>query len=175
MDKRLVQRLSSFREDIKDSQTAIIRQLAPKHKDQIAYYRLLSNEELTEQRLIENLQVPCKKEAKNKHVLIISDSTDMDYSRLKNRIKPNSGLGYIGNGDGCGYNCHASLVVDAESAAVYGLSDVYLWERKEKVSVYRKLLNAEKQLSEFKKKKKNKTYPKLSWKRKKICQNIQLN
>lgn len=162
MDKRLVQRMSKLREEIKDSQTATIRQLAPEHKDQIAYYRLLRNKGLTEQRLIENLQESCKKDTENKHVLIISDSTDMDYSRLKNRIKPNSGLGCIGDGNGYGYNCHASLVVDAESAAMYGLSDVYLWEREEKATVYKKLTKVEKQLNKLKKKKKLKTCQKPS-------------
>lgn len=66
------------------------------------------------------------------HILSLSDTTDVDYTRSKERIGVEAGLGYIGDHRGWGYQAHVHLNVLADSGSVVGLSDVHVWHRKEK-------------------------------------------
>ena len=59
-------------------------------------------------------------------VLILHDTTELDYSGLKS-LKDE--LGQIGNGGGRGYKCHNSLAVMAESREVLGLANQILFCR----------------------------------------------
>src|SRR4051812_44837411 len=47
-------------------------------------------------------------------VLIVHDTTELDYSGLSSM----SNLGQIGDGHGCGYECHNSLAILAETGEV---------------------------------------------------------
>src|SRR5262249_44424358 len=58
-------------------------------------------------------------------VLILHDSTELDYSGLKSI----SDLGLIGNGHGHGLLCHNSLAIDPKSREVLGLSHQILHRR----------------------------------------------
>jgi hypothetical protein len=52
-------------------------------------------------------------------------------SKHSNRIKPNSGVGLVGNKVGLGFLVHGSLVIDANNETMLGFSDVHLWHREE--------------------------------------------
>lgn len=64
-----------------------------------------------------------------RHLLILHDTTTLDYSTLESL----EGLGSIGNGNGRGYLCHNSLVVEPAGRTVLGLASQIL-HRREKVS-----------------------------------------
>jgi hypothetical protein len=152
MDLRIVKRLTKLKSCIKEYQTVKIRQFSEGHSSEIGNYRLLSNNSLTENYLYSDIYSRCGIVSENKEVLVLSDSTDFDYSKQFRRIKPNSGLGYIGNGSGLGYNAHVSLVVDATNESIYGLSDIYLWHRVAKKSPFRLLTEARTEYNILKKK-----------------------
>jgi hypothetical protein len=111
----------------------------------MSYYRFLGNERILESSLVNMLRQKCKDQlGQRSHVLCISDSSMFDYSRKRDQISMESGLGYIGDNNGWGYNAHLSMVMDAASATVLGLSDVQLWHRTVKriprKSLYRRTL-----------------------------------
>ena len=73
----------------------------------------------------------CARKASCQHALIIQDTTQPNYERHRGRIKPNSGLGVIGDNKSLGYFMHPTLVMNAESVNVYGVSDIKTWIREE--------------------------------------------
>lgn len=80
-------------------------------------------------------------------VLVLHDTTELDYSGLKET----KGLGQIGNGGGRGYLCHNSLAVDPQSREVLGLAHQILHVRaqvpkKESVTAKRKRKDRESRL-----------------------------
>jgi hypothetical protein len=58
-------------------------------------------------------------------VLLIHDTTELDYTSLKSL----TGLGQIGNGNGRGYECHNTLAVHAPTRTVLGLANQILARR----------------------------------------------
>lgn len=154
MDLRLRKRILNLQEDLETHQSVKIRQIASNLNAETGYYRLLSNDRVSEAFISSSISSKCRVSIPSTHALMISDTTDIDYSRQRNRIKANSGLGYIGNGKGLGYNAHVSLAVDASSEAIYGISDIHLWERSSQKSVFRQLVDAEKRRNGLEKRKK---------------------
>lgn len=87
-----------------------------------------------------------KMESGPKVLLILHDTTTLDYSGNKSL-----GLGPVGNGNGRGYLCHNSLVVDPENRDVLGLVSQVLHRRvavskKEKVKTKRERQSRESRL-----------------------------
>lgn len=64
--------------------------------------------------------------AKNRHVLAIQDTTQLNYGSKENRIK---GLGPIGNGTCKGFLLHAMLAIDAEENTCLGIAGLKNWVR----------------------------------------------
>lgn len=144
-DKRLDKRYEALIRRMQERQSAIVSRLASEWPEQMSYYRFLGNERITEPQLVGILRQKCKDQiGQRPHVLCISDSSMFDYSRRRERISMASGLGYIGDNNGWGYNAHLSLVIDPGSSEVLGLSDVQLWHRTLKrvprKNLYRKTL-----------------------------------
>jgi hypothetical protein len=85
--------------------------------------------------------------ARSTPVLIVHDTTELDYSGQKTL----ESLGTIGNGHGRGYECHNSIAVDPDSGALIGLVNQILHTRavvppKEGVKAKRKRPNRESRL-----------------------------
>lgn len=96
----------------------------------MSFYRFLHNDQVSESGLNSMLKSRCKTAVSGlRHVLAVSDTSQMDYSWHKSGIKPESGLGYIGNHHGFGYNMHATLVLEPSNRDILGLSDAHLWHR----------------------------------------------
>ena len=112
-------------------QSCIIHQLGKDNKDQRSYYRFMSNQRTTEAAISQAICRLDEQVLAGAHLLSLSDTTAMDYTRCKGRIGLESGLGYIGDHRGWGYQAHVHLNVMADSGSVVGLSDVYLWHRRQ--------------------------------------------
>lgn len=151
MDTRLVKRLDSFELRLEAIQQVSVRGLSKDRSEETAFYRLMNNDELTEDILIERATNKTSELVEGLHILAISDTTDIDMSRHRRRLKPNSGLGYIGDGKGYGYNCHATIAVDASSGMVLGLANSYLWCREQSESLYTQLRKASAKRNKLKK------------------------
>lgn len=97
--------------------------------DYHAFQDLVNRPEATH----ESVRVPHTRQTRqrmaeaNQVVLIIHDTTELDYSG-RNTLH----LGPIGNGGGRGWECHNSLAVDPNTRAVIGLANQILHRRVEK-------------------------------------------
>jgi hypothetical protein len=106
-----------------------IQRIAEHRAEQIGFYRFLNNSKVSEDKLIKELSVRCGKLSKDKIVLSIQDTTEVNLSTHKNRLNKNSGIGDIADSYGIGFLIHPSLVIDATSCFPLGFSDIRIWNR----------------------------------------------
>ncbi len=115
-----------------DKQSVVINQIASGWSEQVSFYRFLHNKQVTEEALANKMRWKCEKGVRpDSHVLVISGTTLIDYSAQRGCVKENSGLGFIGDHDGWGYNLHGSMAVCADDTSILGISDAFLWHRTE--------------------------------------------
>lgn len=107
-----------------------IRRISPTRAVQKALYRFLSNAKVDENILIDELCTRSCNLCKERHVLCIQDTTEMNFFSQQQRVKDNSGFGRLdGHKPSLGFKMHSALLLDAESGDVLGFSDVKLWHR----------------------------------------------
>src|SRR5262245_16135314 len=96
-------------------------------KDLKALYRLCDCEQVTHEALIDSVRQAVLTECNQQDVvLIIHDSTELDYSTHQSLSEQ---LGQVGRGLKRGYICHSSLAVKAEGREVIGLVNQHLHRR----------------------------------------------
>ena len=142
-DKRLDDRANSISEILLNSNSSSVNGITNNEAELKGFYRFLENERVEEQLLISGVTSKCGINVKGKDVLAIQDSSSIGFSRNAKNIKPNSGLGFIGNKIGTGFMLHTALVLDANNESMLGLSDIQMWHRKEdksnnKTRIYKK-------------------------------------
>ncbi len=108
--------------------TSCIRALAANRAEQIAYYRFLDNEKVSLSELAASLSAHCQEQVRGRHILAISDSSEINLQQHVGRLKP-EGQGVVGNDRDVGFFVHPTLAVDSESGLPLGLSGVQLWTR----------------------------------------------
>jgi hypothetical protein len=113
---------------INQYQTVNIRQISKNWSEQIAYYRFLENENVTIPELVRSLSDHCSQQLEGRHVLALSDTSEVNLQSHLGRLKP-EGLGVVGNNQDVGFFIHPTLILDAESGFPLGLSNVQLWTR----------------------------------------------
>jgi Transposase DDE domain len=106
----------------------VIQQLSRNRSEQIAYYRYLENEQVTITELVRSLADHCQQQVAQKHVLAISDTSEINLETHRGRLKP-EGVGVVGNNRDLGFFIHPTLILDAEDGFPLGLSHVQLWTR----------------------------------------------
>ncbi len=130
-DNRIALRLESCLSNLLSSGTAVINQLAQTHSLKAAFYRMLSNERLDHNDILEGGYRLCSSSINSlPHVLCIQDTTEFNYHSIKNKLgelDPN--IGPTGRKTVPGFFCHPMLVVDAESSSIQGLSSVIIYNR----------------------------------------------
>ena len=96
-------------------------------KDYKSMDRLVNRPEVTHAAVLRSHQelTLAKMRAMQRPVLIIHDTTDLDYSGLHSIAD----LGPIGNGGGRGLLCHNSLAIDPKDKRVIGLANQRLHQR----------------------------------------------
>ena len=113
---------------MKQNQSVNIRQISNNRAEQVGYYRFLENENVTVGELERSLSVHCTEQVEGKHVLAISDSSEINLESHVGRLKEEK-LGVVGNNEDVGFYIHPTLVLDAVSGFPLGLSAVQLWSR----------------------------------------------
>jgi hypothetical protein len=108
---------------IRQHQSINIRQISRNWAEQI-----LENENVTLSELIRSLSDDCEFHVAKRHVLSISDSSEINLQSHAGRLS-SSGLGVGGNNTDVGFYMHPTLVLDGESRFPLGLSTVKLWSR----------------------------------------------
>lgn len=87
-----------------------IRAISRNWAEQMGYYRFLNNEEVTASELALSLARHCQTQVEGRHILAISDSSEINLQAHVGRVKPED-LGSVGNNDGLGFWLHPTLAV----------------------------------------------------------------
>ena len=139
-DKRLECRGEQLLRSLFRAGSGSIQSISQTRAEQKGYYRLLRNEKVQEEFLIDEMVGRCGRSIRDKVVLAIQDTTEINLSKHRNRIKYDESLGPINdNFDGIGFKVHPSLVIDAHSCYPYGYGAIDIWTRhheKEALSEY---------------------------------------
>ena len=131
-DKRLDTRVQKLSDSLFQRPGSTISKLSSNRAEQVANYRLLENEKLTEDGIINELTSRMKHLAIGRDLLCIEDSSEINVSGNKNRLRPNSGLGRSDNADNATcFKMHPGMVLDAESFCLLGFSAVKVFHRDE--------------------------------------------
>jgi hypothetical protein len=88
----------------------------------------LENEQVTLSELVRSLSDHCEQQVEGRHILSISDTSEINLESHRGRLK-SEGLGVVGNNKDVGLFIHPTLAVDAENGFPLGLSNVQLWTR----------------------------------------------
>lgn len=127
-DKRLDRRAALLQQAFLQSRTSSIHATGQTEAEQKGIYRFLSNDKVTEDKLIASMQKRVGLLSAGRKVLVIQDTTDIDLSKHSKRISP-EGVGPIGDHYGVGFMMHNCLVLDAQSLTPLGFSSVELFNR----------------------------------------------
>jgi hypothetical protein len=88
----------------------------------------LENEKVTISELVRSLSDHCEQQVEGKHILAISDTSEINLQSHAGRLSA-EGLGVVGNNRDVGFFIHPTLALDAESGFPLGLSNVKIWTR----------------------------------------------
>ena len=83
---------------------------------------------MTVSELVQSLSQHCQQNVEERHVLAISDSSEINLQSHAGRLKT-EGLGVVGNNTDVGFYIHPTLMVDSQSGFPLGLSTIQLWSR----------------------------------------------
>ena len=120
-----------------------LRGLSSGRAGEVQFGRFLSNKKVKVIELIDNVCKSTIEASKDRHVLLIEDTTEANFQNHVNRVK---GLGTVGNGKDVGFFVHPLLAVDAQEGVCLGLADLHIWQRTEPQSKdYKKLPIEEKE------------------------------
>ena len=109
-------------------QSISIRQISRNRAELVAYYRFLENQNVTVGELVQSLSDHCVSQVERKHILAISDTSEINLQSHVGRLKA-EGIGVVGNNTDVGFYLHPTLVLDAENGFPLGVSTVKLWTR----------------------------------------------
>ncbi len=130
-DKRLEKRGNRISTLLIHSRSISVKGITKNEAEQKGFYRFLENDKVEETSLIKEQTQRCGLNVKGRDVLVIQDTSSIGLSKHSNHLKPNSGIGLVGNKVGLGFLLHGSLVIDAKNETMLGFSDIHLWHRKE--------------------------------------------
>ena len=120
-----------------EHQSVCLRRLGQGRSQEVRYGRVLRNKRVTVQKLIEGACQGIGERSAQRHVLLIQDTSELNYQAHAQRVK---GLGTVGNGVDIGMFIHPVLAVDAQDGACLGLAHLHLWQRtRKKAANYRQL------------------------------------
>ena len=106
--------------------SATIRQLADTRAEKVGLTRFFRNPNVTAAEIIETGAARTAQAAVGRHVLLIQDTSEINYQAKAGRKR---GLGRVGNGKDVGLFVHPALAVDAADGSVLGLAGATIWRR----------------------------------------------
>jgi len=143
VDLRLKKGGELFFKRMLERKTVIIKRLVNGKAEQKRFERWIGHKEVTPIRLIDTEKARVKELVKDRHILGIQDTTEINYQSNKGRAH---GLGTVGNGKDIGFFMHPMIALDANTGSVIGCAEIELWNRTKKADEhYEKLLIEEKE------------------------------
>ncbi len=126
---KLERRANGFLKSMIKKESYSVLSISENWADTMGNYRMLNNKNVGIEDIKQGIINDCARKANCPHALILQDTTQPNYEKHRGRIKPNSGLGVIGDNKCLGYFMHPSLVMNAESGDIFGLSNIWTWIR----------------------------------------------
>jgi len=126
IEKRLKNNGALLFKRIMERKVVSLRKLGDTRSERVRFERWIGNEKVTVADLIKTEQARLRLIVKNRHVLAIQDTTELNYQKHANRVK---GLGTVGNGKDKGFFIHPMLVLDAETTACLGSAAIHIENR----------------------------------------------
>lgn len=112
-------------------QDICLRRLSEGNRAQeVGFHRLLANDKVTVERLIEGWSERTVEAVAGRHVLAIQDTSEINFTTRPGRRR---GLGEIGKGSGRGLLLHAMIAVDGASGSCLGLVAGHVYTRRGRV------------------------------------------
>lgn len=111
------------------STTSSIRQTGASRAQQKGMYRFFNNEKVSEEELISACLERTSLVCKDRHVLVLNDTSEINLDSHSGRLQPENGIGLIGNTKNIGFFAHLGLVIDIETYQAIGYSSINLWNR----------------------------------------------
>jgi Transposase DDE domain len=106
--------------------TTTMRQLSDERAEKAGITRFFRNRNVTVQEIVETAAARTAEAATGRHVLIIEDTSEINYQTKSGRKR---GLGTVGNGTDVGLFVHPALAVDAADGSILGLAAATIWRR----------------------------------------------
>ena len=130
-DDRLVKRANKIMSDLFSKSIHSIRQITANESDAKGFYRFLLNERVTEEKIKDNMLDNCIASCKDRYVVCIQDTTEINLINHRRRIQKDNYIGTTNakNERGLGFMLHPSLVLDALTLYPYGYADIKIWNR----------------------------------------------
>ena len=128
---KLERRANGFLKSMIKKESYSVLSISENWADTMGNYRMLNNKNVGIEDIKQGIINDCARKANCPHALILQDTTQPNYEKHRGRIKPNSGLGVIGDNKCLGYFMHPSLVMNAGSCDIFGASDIRTWIREE--------------------------------------------
>jgi hypothetical protein len=114
-------------------QDICLRRLSEGERAQeVGFHRLLANDKVTVERLIEGWSEQTVSAVAGRHVLAIQDTSEINFATTPERRR---GLGEIGKGVGRGVLAHVMVAVDAQSGGCLGLVAGSVYTRSSRVEI----------------------------------------
>ena len=109
-----------------------IKRLGGSRSQEVRFGRFLHNEDVTVAATLAHAADEVGRRAAGRDVLVIQDTTEINYSRHANSKR---GFGTVGNGEDIGLFLHPLLVVDAQTGGVLGLAGCQIMNRRRRSAI----------------------------------------
>lgn len=132
-DNRIGKRANQALHQLLQGRNSSIRQISQNPADQKGFYRLMHNENFSEEKIEASIVKRCGELCKGRHVICLEDSSEFNEESHRGRIKADSGVGKTTKKGILGFMLHACLVIDADRSTALGYSYINLWHRPENI------------------------------------------
>lgn len=128
-DARIGKRANQALHQLLRGRNSSIRQVSEHRAEQKGFYRLLHNENFSEEKIEASIVNRCNDLCAGRRVLCLTDTTEFNLESHRGRIKNGSGVGKTTKDGILGYMLHGCFVVDAERSTALGYSSIDIWHR----------------------------------------------
>lgn len=128
-DKRLERRLIGLLDSLSKSSTASIPAACNDRTEMVAAYRFFDNEKVEFENVLEpHIDATCRRVAKQKVVLLVQDTTELDLTRPQSQMQ---GAGPLHQGKRCGALLHPLVALTTDGTPL-GTAYAQAWSREKK-------------------------------------------
>ena len=133
-DKRLEVRAGKLANQLSLTPSSSIRKLSGTPAEHKANLRFLNNERVEEEMLIKEVSGRVGQLVTDRHVLVVTDTCEVNMSKHKGRLQPNSGLGRSDKSDTAHcFKLHPGMVMESSNLNPLGFTWIKLFHRDEQM------------------------------------------